>query len=128
MNFCITCGEIEKRKLFLEIGFGSLFDYVVQELGYSESAAYRRIQAMRLLKDVPVVEEKIADGSLTLTTAAQVQSFLKSEAKRRTVISVEDKIELIQEIENKSSREVEKYLMSMRPDEEVASEKSSCDF
>ncbi len=68
--------EIEKRKLFLEIGFGSLFDYVVQELGYSESAAYRRIQAMRLLKAVPVIEEKIADGSLTLTTAAQVQSFL----------------------------------------------------
>ncbi len=44
--------EIEKRKLFLEIGFGSLFDYVVKELGYSESAAYRRIQAMRLLKAV----------------------------------------------------------------------------
>ncbi len=115
--------EIEKRKLFLEIGFGSLFDYVVRELGYSESAAYRRIQAMRLLRDVPVIEDKIADGSLTLTTAAQVQSFLKAESKRNTSISVEDKLELIQDIENKSSREVEKYLLSMRPEGETASEK-----
>ncbi len=32
-------------------------------------------------------------------------------------------MELIEEIENKSSREVEKYLLSMRPDEEIASEK-----
>ncbi len=70
-----------------------------------------------------MIEEKIADGSLTLTTAAQVQSFLKAEAKRNVAISAEDKIELIQDLENKSSREVEKYLLSMRPDTEMALKK-----
>jgi hypothetical protein len=40
--------EVDRRKLFLSLGFGSLFDYVVKELKYLESSAYRRIQAMRL--------------------------------------------------------------------------------
>ena len=31
--------EIAARRLFLRRGFGSLFDYAVRELGYSEAAA-----------------------------------------------------------------------------------------
>lgn len=37
--------EIQRRKSYLELGFGSLFDYLTKGLAYSESAAYRRIQA-----------------------------------------------------------------------------------
>lgn len=40
--------EIAARRLFLRRSFGSLFDYAVRELGYSEAAAWRRIKAMRL--------------------------------------------------------------------------------
>ena len=36
--------EIESRKLYLERGFSSLFEYAVKELGYGEGAAYRRIK------------------------------------------------------------------------------------
>jgi ATP phosphoribosyltransferase regulatory subunit HisZ len=57
--------EIELRKLHLELGFSSLFEYTVQSLGYSEDAAYRRISAMRLMKSLPQIEEKIASGSLS---------------------------------------------------------------
>ncbi|MDE0449321.1 MAG: hypothetical protein OXH96_21845, partial [Spirochaetaceae bacterium] len=40
--------EIEARSLHLTRGYGSLFDYVVHELGYTAAAAWRRIKAMRL--------------------------------------------------------------------------------
>ena len=40
--------EIEARRLHLTRGYGSLFDYVVHELGYTAAAAWRRIKAMRL--------------------------------------------------------------------------------
>lgn len=51
--------EIETRKLFLERGFASLFEYLVQGFDYSEAAAQRRISAMRLLKELPEIENKI---------------------------------------------------------------------
>ena len=64
--------EIEARSLHLERGFGSLFDYAVTELGYTPSAAWRRIQAMRLSSQIDGVRERLEDGSLTLSAAAQL--------------------------------------------------------
>ena len=40
--------EMEARKLYLRRGFSSLFDYVARGLGYSDAAAWRRINAMKL--------------------------------------------------------------------------------
>lgn len=37
--------EIERRRLDLDLGYSSLFDYCIQCLEYSPSAAGRRIQA-----------------------------------------------------------------------------------
>lgn len=107
--------EIERRKLFLDRGYGSMFDFVTKELGYSESSAYRRIQAMRLLKDLPEVEKQIIDGSLTLTTAAQVQSFLRAEKKQHISVPLHHKKKILQAVQNKSSREVEKHLFQLNP-------------
>ena len=49
--------EVEKRRLFSDLGYASMFDYVVKELGFSESSAMRRIHAARLLADVPEIEK-----------------------------------------------------------------------
>src|SRR5688572_6219718 len=68
---------IEDKLFYLQWGYSSMFDYCTRELGYSEAAAQRRIQAMRLTKVLPEVKSKIADGSLTLSAASQAQSFFK---------------------------------------------------
>ena len=54
--------------------FSSLFDYAVRELGYSEGAAWRRIKAMRLCSETAGTRERLQDGSLTLSAAAQLQN------------------------------------------------------
>jgi hypothetical protein len=59
--------EIDRRKLFSSLRYNSIYDYAIQELGYSADAAYRRIAAMRALRDIPQLEEKITSGELTLT-------------------------------------------------------------
>ena len=66
--------EIHARHLHLRLGFSSLFDYAVRELGYSEGAAWRRIKAMRLCSETPGTRERLQDGSLTLSAAAQLQN------------------------------------------------------
>jgi 5-methylcytosine-specific restriction endonuclease McrA len=130
--------EIERRRLYLSYGFPSLFEYAVKELKYSHSSAFRRIEAMRLIKDIPEVENKILDGSLNLTSAAQVQSFFKNQKKMERSSQVTkvtkgaevaklsdkhdnklnniDKMQIIGKIENKSTREVQKELISLNPD------------
>ncbi len=66
--------EIQARHLHLRLGFSSLFDYAVGELGYSEGAAWRRIKAMRLCSETAGTRERLQDGSLTLSAAAQLQN------------------------------------------------------
>ena len=76
--------EIEDRDLHLARGFSTLFDYAVNELGYSSGAAWRRTLAMRLCRRMADVRERLQTGSLTLSTAAQLQSaFERQERKRR---------------------------------------------
>lgn len=119
--------EIERRRLFLPMGFSSLFDFVTKELDYSESAGYRRIQAMRLLRSTPEIQPKIESGSLTLSAAAQLQTFIKSEAKLANSNSKNrefDVLELATAIENKSSRQVEKYLVSLSSNPNLINQKS----
>ena len=72
--------EIDSRKLYSDLGFSSLFAYMTKGLGYSESAAGRRIQATRLLKTHPEIENKIEQGSLNLTNLNQVAFAFKNES------------------------------------------------
>ena len=66
--------EIQVRHLYLRLGFSSLFDYAVRELGYSEGAAWRRIKAMRLCSQTAGTRERLQDRSLTLSAAALLQN------------------------------------------------------
>lgn len=106
--------EIEKRKLFAQRGYDSLFSFTVQYLGYSEPAAHRRISAMRALKEFPSLEPKINSGELTLTNIAQVQVALRQEIKIRPVAS-EVKLQLYEASLNKSTRECEKLIRQQMP-------------
>ena len=76
--------EIAARRLFLRRGFGSLFDYAVRELGYSEAAPWRRIKAIRLCADTSGARERLQDGSLNLSTAAQLQNAFERSQRSRS--------------------------------------------
>lgn len=106
--------EIENRRLFC--GHPSLFEYCVHELKYSKGPAYRRIAAMRALKDVPEISTAIQSGELTMTTVAQVQSFIRQEKiQSDRVYSTEEKKALFSEFAGKSSDQVEKELSAKAP-------------
>ena len=45
--------EVERRRLYLERGYPSLFEVCIQELGYCSGSAQIRIESMRLLRDIP---------------------------------------------------------------------------
>ena len=66
--------EIDRRGLVLRRGFSSLFDYAVRELRFSDAAAQRRIQAMRLCRRHGWVRASLQSGELNMTSAAQLET------------------------------------------------------
>ena len=80
--------EIEARRLFLQRGCSSLFDYAMRELGYSDAAAGRRIGAVRLCADQPSARERLRDGSLTLSAAAELQWAFDRQRRRGSIAGI----------------------------------------
>ena len=80
--------EIEVRSLYLRRGCSSLFDYAVRELGYSDAAAGRRIGAVRLCADQPGARERLRDGSLTLSAAAELQWAFDRQRRRGSIAGI----------------------------------------
>src|SRR5262245_13883594 len=79
VEFLDYLAELERRKLHLDMGFGSTFAYCTQHLGLSNAAAYRRITAGRLLRRFPIAAEYLADGRLNLTTLVELRDVLCEE-------------------------------------------------
>ena len=66
--------EIDRRGLALRRGFSSLFDYAVRELRFTDAAAQRRIQAMRLCRRHGWVRASLQSGELSMTSAGQLET------------------------------------------------------
>ena len=99
--------EVDRRSAYVQTGHSSLFSYMVDELGYAQSEAALRVNAMRLLKKLPEVKEKLETGALTLSSAASINSFLNSEVVKKTPEEVKA---IVLECEGKSVRAVTEIL------------------
>lgn len=99
--------EIDRRRLYAIRGYSSLWEYVCKALDYSESQAYERVSAMRLMVRVPEVKEELQSGKLTLTTAAKLGAHSKRER-----LQIEETVSLLREVSGKASREVERVLLA----------------
>ena len=109
--------EIERRRLYADLGYSSLFDYSVRELGFSEGQANRRITAMRMMKEIPEMEAKIATGQLNLSNVQQAQTLIREMEKSTPEhkLCKEQKLEILAKVEGKSVREAQKELISLSP-------------
>lgn len=111
-HLVIACiNEIEIRKIYLDRAYSSLFEYLTKEFGYSESAAYRRIAAARLVRQVPEVARKIEDGSLNLSQASLlVQTVRSAERASATTFTSHQKLQIVEQIENKSFQQSQQII------------------
>ena len=71
--------EFDARKLGPHFGCESTFAYCVERLGYSDDAAYKRIQAARVAREFPRLFEDIAQGRLNLSGVCLLAPHLKTE-------------------------------------------------
>jgi HNH endonuclease len=117
----IEClAEVESRMLYSRLGYSSLWTFCVEYLHLSEGSAQRRIQAMRLSKQVPEVKQSIAEGALSLSNASKLESFFRNEKKSGRPQSMEQKQQTIEQIKGLSQSQCEKKLFEISPQFEMS--------
>ena len=68
--------ELDSRRLYLGLGYPSLFAYCTERLHLSEHAALNRIETARAANVFPVILERLAEGALTLTAIRLLRPLL----------------------------------------------------
>lgn len=104
--------EIDKRKLWIQEGYGSLYDFCIRYLGYSEGEANRRIQAARLSQKVETVKLLLEQGEISLTSLTLLSPVLTQENAGK----------LLPKVIGKPIREVEKVIHQHFPERALKKE------
>lgn len=102
-----TLAEVDRRGLYKDHEYVSLFECCVHKLGLSEAAAYRRIRAARSLKLFPPIGPLLRQGKLTLESIALLHPYLKDA----------DAASLVSAASGKRVWEVERLIAGRRTEE-----------
>lgn len=91
--------EINRCKGYLELGYPSLFAYLHEGIGFSEGSAHRRIEAARLVTEIPEMMTDIKSGDLKLTQVALVQQAAREKLKTSSsVVTTQEKQQILEKI------------------------------
>jgi hypothetical protein len=105
VDFILHLDEFDRRRAYLEGGYGSLWDYCLKALHLREGAAWRRMAAMRVLRRFPSMEAALRDGRLCLSTLALLGP----------VLTDENAGELLARAAYRSKAEVDSLVASVKP-------------
>ena len=97
--------EIELRDLHLSMGYGSMTEFGVKYLNYSEPEIQRRLAAMHTMRGLPEIQEKVEAGTISMTTLTSA-----ARAFNRKEHTPEQKNDILKSLEHLPTREVEKVL------------------
>jgi hypothetical protein len=96
--------EVEKRRMYLAMGYSSLQVYMQERMNFDGGAAQRLIDAARLHLQVPNLIQSLEQKEIT---QSQVTLLQKSFREVKVTVSKETKAKLVEEIKNKSVKETE---------------------
>jgi hypothetical protein len=109
--------EIQNRKLYISMGYESLYKMLIGFYKYCETSAYQRVRVIHLVEELPVVANALNSGELSITNLDRAQSFIKTyEKKNNEVLNSSEKLELIENIKNKTTTQAKEYFARLNPE------------
>jgi 5-methylcytosine-specific restriction endonuclease McrA len=97
--------EIAERKLHLDLGYASMFDYCLRALCLAEGEIWLRLQVSSCCRKFPEIFADLASGLISLTVAGRISALLDNE----------NKMIILEFCRGKSTRAVEEFLASLKP-------------
>jgi 5-methylcytosine-specific restriction endonuclease McrA len=105
VEFLLHLDEFDRRRAWLELGYGSLWTWCLEVLHLREGAAGRRIGAMKVLRRFPGLADALRDGRLCLSTLALLGQVLTGENAE----------ELVARAAWRTTAEVDHLVASLKP-------------
>ena len=104
-DLLLHLAEVDERKLYLERPFPSMFAFCVDELGFSDDAAYYRITVARAGRRFPAILEAVREGKVHLAGLRLLVPHLTQENHR----------EVLAQATGRSKREIEEIAARLAP-------------
>src|SRR5919106_1803126 len=101
---------LDRRRGYLELGYGSLFAYCTDCLKMPSTTAYRRTTSARLIAKYPAILEYVRDGRVSTASLCHLRKVL-NEGNHR---------ELLERAAGMTEREIELLAVALDPKAEVA--------
>src|SRR5574341_1548330 len=108
-DFLLALADFDRRRLWQELGYTSLFHFLHRELGMSKGAAHYRKTASELVRRFPEVEEPLRDGRLCITSIIELAR----------VMTPENRAEVLPRFFHCSRREAKEVAVEIHPREAV---------
>jgi len=78
-EFLVALADFDQRRLWVDLGYSSVFYFLHRELRLSKAAAQYRKVAAELLQRIPAVVEPLRDGRLCLTSVIEAAKVVTPE-------------------------------------------------
>ncbi len=78
-DFISELAAFDRRRCWEELGYPSLFEFLVRELGLSRGNAFYRAKAVYLVQRFPEVLDALREGKLCITSIAEVARVMTPE-------------------------------------------------
>src|SRR5262245_14530252 len=104
-DFLVALAELDRRRLYVELGWSSAWDFCCRALGLSETATHYRLAAARQIQQQPELVDQIRSGRLCITTLAKLSR----------VLTDDNRAALVAEAAGKSTRQVEQMVARHDP-------------
>src|SRR5690242_2369303 len=104
-DFLVALAELDRRRLYVELGWSSAWDFCCRALGLSETATHYRLAAARQIQKQPELVEQIRTGRLCITTLAKLSP----------VLTDDNRAALVAEAAGKPTRQVEQIVARLAP-------------
>ena len=105
-DFLLALADFDRRRLWVELGYASVFYFLHRELGLSKGAAHYRKVAAGLVQRFPEIAEPLRDGRLCLTSIVELAK----------VLTPENQAEVLPRFFHRSKREAMEVTAELRPD------------
>ena len=110
VDFLLALVEFDRRRLYLELGYNSLWKFCLEGLHLGEGATNLRTRAVTLLQQFPSLVEPLRDGRLTLSTLCEIGKILTRD----------NLADIVERAAWKTREEAEEIVASVRPKQAVS--------
>jgi hypothetical protein len=108
-DFLVALAEFDRQRLWVQLGFSNLFDFLHRELRLSRGSAHYRKVAAQLVQRFPEVVEPLRSGKLCITVVLELAK----------VITPENRADVLPRFFGLSKQEAKAVAVEIRPAEVV---------